>query len=84
MSSAYVWKDGAVLEVQGHVIQEEATICGIQNCFILDTYFDARRDRYGMFKKAESFGKQVHIWTHIPIADFPKEFRTHLLLLGVS
>jgi hypothetical protein len=84
MSIAYVWINGAVLEMQGQVIQEDAKHYGIQECFILDSHFDAHEDRYGMFKSTERFDKQVYIWTHIPITDFPKEFRAHLLLLNIQ
>ena len=70
----YYWIDGQVVikswGKSGSVIREAYCVD--------DDDFDAT-NRYGMFN-----GPKVGGWKHIPIEEFPKEFRVHLLLLGVA
>lgn len=41
----------------------------------VDTKYTAAFNRYGKYNSFQ--------WEHIPLEDFPAEFRMHLLLLGV-
>lgn len=50
--------------------------------YCVDTHFINSDDhRYGMWKR-DSFEKVY--WEHIPFNEFPSEFKTHLLLLGIA
>jgi hypothetical protein len=48
--------------------------------FIVDSSDNESSSRYGYIKRD---GEIAH-WRHVPKEMFPKEFLTHLLLLGVS
>lgn len=49
-------------------------------------YLDAAdtRERYGMWNSYNSERGACNNWKHIPYEDFPKEFKTALLLQGIT
>lgn len=72
----YFWKDGQVCKYHGHTDSESIKDTEFLDCFAVDTVCTEEM-RYGMYKRRSG-------WNHIPLEKFPKEFRTHLLLLGVT
>lgn len=68
------WKNGSVVETDW---DDSFIVAGdYVDCFCIDGRCLDTRSRYGMFSDNR--------WKHIPLDQFPPEFRTHLLLLGVS
>lgn len=78
MNNCYFWKDGNVL-VTEQVLAEEAIRYNYTDLLCVDACRTDPESRYGVFKNAPQRG-----WKHVPLENFPKEFRMHLLLLGVS
>lgn len=75
-STIYFWKGGTVHKYIGHCNLDTVCEAGFTRCFAVDTDCTLEM-RYGKyFKKAG--------WKHIPIEQFPKKFRIHLLLLGIT
>ena len=76
ISTIYFWKGETVHKYIGD--SDSDTVCETEfiGCFAIDTEctLDMRYGKY--FKKAG--------WKHVPIEQFPKKFRIHLLLLGVT
>lgn len=72
----YFWKDGQVCKYYGATNAEAIENTEFVACFAVDTACTEEM-RYGMYKRRTG-------WNHIPIEKFPKKFRTHLLLLGIS
>jgi len=66
--SVHYWKDGRVVQD----LPDDAHA----NLHCVDTRFPDPAQRYGMYVDGG--------WKPILLTDMPKEFRTHLLLLGVS
>ncbi len=73
--TAYFWKAGTVVTLQATDTSAVKT-AGLTNLFCVDTTDTAAERRYG---KYHSYG-----WKHYPLTSFPKEFRVHLMLLGVG
>lgn len=70
----YLWKDDAVVVIprnQEFIGEYYSHVC-------VDTGYDNPEMRYGTFTNRDDG------WVHVPIEDFPKTFRAHLLLLGIS
>ena len=76
MSRCIFWKDGGVFIFE-RVWVEEARREGLTDLLCVDEVHIDPKDRYGLFHS--TWG-----WGHIPLEDFPKEFRLHLLLMGVA
>ena len=83
-SPIYFWKSGQVHVYTGDndsysVNEAQYTNCFAvdTNCFAVDTSCAAVEMRYGKYLKTSG-------WKHIPIMKFPRTFRTHLLLLGIT
>lgn len=51
-------------------------------CIYLDTA--DTKEKYGMWNSYDSRTGACSKWTHIPYTDFPKEFKTALLLQGIK
>jgi hypothetical protein len=74
----YFWEDGKL------IISEHPDWPAKNACFCVDGRYPTSEpeERYGRVK--QELGKVHYSWVHLPLEQFPKEFRTHLLLLGVS
>lgn len=69
----YFWCNNQIVE---HLITNVPDT--FRELFCVDThYYMNSRSRYGKFLMGGG-------WTHIPLEDFPPEFRLQLLILGVS
>lgn len=78
--SSYFWKDGEVFVVNEVMFARLAKEMGCEGLYCVDTHRTDPSGRYGEFKNIPGqFG-----WKHIPLEQFPPEFRMRLLLLGVT
>ncbi len=74
MSGAYFWDGSKVSYIDGWVDHDRRkAVIGLP---CVDTTEDTAAQRYGVFG--------TNGWQSRPLDQLPKEFRMHLLLLGVS
>jgi hypothetical protein len=70
----YFWSGSRVLGVD--TISTAFARDAVVNLLCLDTSCSEPTQRYGRLTN--------HGWQYVPLESFPKEFRTNLLLLGVT
>lgn len=75
----YYWKDGEVHVINQQLYWNDSKKNGCIECYTLDEYRTNPEARYGMFSRLDGGG-----WKSIPFDEFPAEFKTALLLLGVQ
>lgn len=77
ISTIYFWKNKQLHTYQGdnnaESIREKTKFT---NCYAVDSANASANMRYGKYTK---YG-----WETVPLEDFPKAFRTTLLLLGIT
>lgn len=76
MTGCYFWKNKKVFFKEGMVGAGAAREAGFLNVVCVDSTQEEIERRYGVFG--------VSGWYHVRLNEFPKEFRVHLLLLGVA
>ena len=76
ISTIYFWKDEQLHTYQGDSHTEAIRDTQFTNCYAVDSGNTALDLRYGKYLKTG--------WKPILLEKFPKEFRTHLLLLGIT
>ena len=76
LCTIYFWKDKQVHIYEGNSTGEAIRDTGFYRCFAVDTSIKSADLRYGVYTKTG--------WKHIPLEEFPKTFRTTLLLLGIT
>ena len=76
-SPTYFWKEGAVHKYLGHFNLDAICEAEFTGCFAVDTELICIEMRYGKYIKNTG-------WVYVPIEQFPKKFRIHLLLLGIT
>jgi hypothetical protein len=85
--TVYFWKDNQVDVIDGNLTVldfYQSSMFKYLYCPCVDTNGIDVDERYGMFiHEGGGWLAQVR-WGSLPITSFPPEFRTHLLLLGVS
>lgn len=69
----YYWKDNQVVKEPYDKVGDFPL-----HCYTIDADHGYVKYRYGMWINEDS------TWKHIPFEEFPAEFRTQLLLLGIS
>ena len=77
MSCAYFWDGTRVIEMHDQPTWQTVNVARLMDMPCVDTYCPTPEARYGYFEYTNG-------WRALPLEDFPAEFRTHLLLLGVS
>ena len=75
-NTIYFWKNGQVCTYHGYTDTKSIENTEFIGCFAVDTEHTEEM-RYGRYNRKTG-------WNHIPLEKFPKKFRTHLLLLGVT
>ena len=75
MTKAYYW-DGSEVHIESSVYNDSRTVHRYRLCVDTDVPVSDPDMRYGRFNDRG--------WDAVPLASFPKEFRVHLLLLGVA
>ena len=76
ISTIYFWKDKQLHTYQGDNTGETIRTTKFTNCYAVDSANAAVDMRYGKYLKTG--------WKHVPLNEFPKQFRTTLLLLGIT
>ena len=76
ISTIYFWKNEQLHTYQGASDTGSISRTQFTNCYAVDSANTAVNMRYGKYTKGG--------WKHIPLDEFPPEFRTALLLLGVT
>ena len=75
-STIYFWKDEQLHTYQGHNDASSIKYTQFMECYAVDSSNAAANMRYGNYT--------WNGWRHIPLEEFPKLFRTNLLLLGIT
>lgn len=73
----YFWKDNRVVTYPEHLFTYETLKLGYSELYCVDTGSKEPQLRYGMYMAHGA-------WNPIPFDMFPVEFKTHLLLLGIT
>ena len=76
ISTIYFWKDEQLHTYQGDNDAASIRETQFMGGYAVDSSNTATNMRYGEYTRDG--------WRHIPLEEFPKLFRTHLLLLGVT
>ena len=76
VSTIYFWKDEQLHTYQGDSSTNSIKDTQFMECYAVDSSNAAAGMRYGNYKWDG--------WRHIPLEEFPKAFRTRLLLLGIT
>lgn len=77
---SYFWDYPNVVVVGFAITANDAT--PYMNMYCVDTFNKEDQWRYGLYKYNPVLDSPQ--WRHIPFDQFPKDFRAHLLLLGVT
>ena len=86
MNANYFWKNGAVEVIQKQLISDDFkqdSLIGYFYCPCVDTFTDETGGRYGRWHPSHG-AWSIPSWESIPAEQLPKEFRMHLLLMGVA
>ena len=75
-STIYFWKDEQLHTYQGYTDTDSIRATQFMDCYAVDPSYTAANMRYGNYTGDG--------WRHIPLEEFPKVFRTNLLLLGIT
>lgn len=84
MIRGYLWngKEVVVYDNDYNLSVQQAQAYGLENMPCVDLNCEVGHGRYGLFEQDDEDGGCA--WKELDIREFPPEFRTHLLLLGVS
>lgn len=75
--NTYFWKDGKVTILDGQAFASGVASLGLMNQYCVDMFNTTDAMRFGRFE-------YIGGWKHVPLIDFPKEFRLWILInLGV-
>ena len=72
----YLWRNGGLEIIDASLTTKGAGKRQALDLYCVDTYCGESYGRYGIFTEKG--------WEEIPLESFPPEFRTHLLLMGVT
>ena len=75
-STIYFWKDEQLHTYKGYSDTDSIRDTQFMDCYAVDSGNTKVDMRYGRYTWDG--------WRHIPLEEFPKVFRTHLLLLGIT
>jgi hypothetical protein len=87
MSATYFWhQDQLVVLNRALVVADfnQAAMLKYRYCPCVDTFEEEPEKRYGFWASYDRDRDWKATWQHRSLASFPEEFKTHLLLLGVS
>lgn len=85
--ATYFWKNGEVVVVDKPLTRNDfarSAVFGFLYCPCVDTFQDETGGRYGQWEQEGGGWIALAKWISIPPEELPKEFRMHLLLMGVS
>ena len=87
MSATYFWKNNEVVVLRQQLCSSDfrqEAFFGVLYCPCVDTFQDETGGRYGQWEQEGGGWVALAKWVSIPPEELPKEFRMHLLLMGVS
>ena len=76
ISTIYFWKNEQLHTYQGASDTGSIKDAQFMECYAVDSATAFTETRYGKYTRRG--------WKHIPLDEFPKQFRTTLLLLGIT
>ena len=76
ISTIYFWKNEQLHTYEGDNDPDSIRAAKFTDCYAVDSGYEKETMRYGKYTKDG--------WKHVPLEEFPKEFRTSLLLLGIT
>ena len=76
VSTIYFWKNEQLLIYEGYDDQDSIRVVKFVDCYAVYSGYETDHMRYGVYTKTG--------WKHVPLDKFPPEFRTALLLLGIT
>ena len=76
VSTIYFWKDEQLHTYKGYSDVGSIKATQFMDCYAVDSGNAAANMRYGNYTWDG--------WRHTPLEEFPKAFRTRLLLLGIT
>ena len=75
--TAYFWREGQLVEYFDDTLVNTVSKAGLSNLYAVDLTTPLAVGRFGIYKACSA-------WRHVPLDKFPPEFRTTLLLLGIT
>ena len=75
-STIYFWKDEQLHIYEGYDAQDSIRVTKFADCYAVDSRYAKAHMRYGKYTELG--------WEHVSLDKFPPEFRTALLLLGIT
>ena len=75
--TAYFWREGQLIEYFGDTSVNKVSKAGLSDLYAVDLTTPLPMGRFGIYKARSA-------WRHVPLDKFPPEFRTALLLLGIT
>ena len=75
--TAYFWREGQLVEYFGDTLVNEVSKAGLSDLYAVDLTTPLPIGKFGIYKARSA-------WRHVPLDKFPPEFRTALLLLGIT
>ena len=75
--TAYFWREGQLVEYFGDTSVNKVSKAGLSDLYAVDLTTPLATGRFGIYKARSA-------WKHVPLDKFPPEFRTALLLLGIT
>ena len=75
--TAYFWRDGQLVEYFGDTLVDKVSKAGLSDLYAVDLTTPLAMGRFGIYTARSA-------WKHVPLDKFPPEFRTALLLLGIT
>ena len=75
--TAYFWREGQLVEYFGETSVNKVARAGLSDLYAVDLTTPLPMGRFGIYKAGSA-------WRHVPLDKFPPEFRTVLLLLGIT
>ena len=75
--TAYFWREGQLIEYFGGPLINKVSKAGLSDLYAVDLTTPLPIGKFGIYKARSA-------WRHVPLDKFPPEFRTTLLLLGIT
>ena len=75
--TAYFWREGQLIEYFGGTLVSNVSKAGLLDLYAVDLTTPLPIGKFGIYTARSA-------WKHVPLDKFPPEFRTALLLLGIT
>ena len=75
--TAYFWREGQLVEYFDDNSVNKVSKAGLSDLYAVDLTTPLPMGKFGIYEARSA-------WKHVPLDKFPPEFRTVLLLLGIT